>query len=974
MTANECLPGCTKRRFAAFERLLDEHPELLDPATGPGHATPLHHAILMFALRSKTRFGNIKLLGKLAARDIGACSSQQVQGPKNIPYFFCHTFFGKRIIDTDNLDSELMKSFKRAYKAAASRELTDADAVLAAAKGDKQAFVEIVAHHQAMVCGVALGIVGDLAASEDVAQETFLTAWRKIHELREPERLRGWLRQITRNVALGYLRRQRGHAELEEAPELADKSPAPDEQAASKEEAGLLRYALAQLPESYREPLILYYRENQSTRAVAEMLDISEDTVRQRLARGREMLRNNLSVTIESVLTRTGPTTFFTMSLAAAIGALASPAAIAGNVFAAAGTTSSASTSGSLFKTVVASKTFLFVAAVISIAFIPAGYHLRARSQSTAISVATVEKSVQPAKPKSLVVVETSTIFAEWRRLHDTHGTNVAAMPNIYREISTFTNALYRQGFRAALMAEWVQLNPTNTMTAFRDRVIDSNQRRQFIEEWLARDPAEAIEVFMKGGRTWEATVRNSLAELARRAPERVASVVGRLPRPESSRDTQVRDAFAIVAEKGIDQARTAAETLTGPNRDQALAGVAQTWAKRDLEDAIAWAKKLPSETDRDEIVRSALVGAATVEPLSALERVNLIPPGGKKEYFASTTGARVLQAAAIVDFDTTVRWLTAHPERLANEDLMGLANAVGEKLNSDPAGFLTQYAGSLSAILPAVTDALAKESSGQRLAVWEWLKGQPENSSTEQLRRQLLSTLGEQEVTTAFRIAEDVPRTAESDAQLHLLADGLVGHGAVLHRIDTLLKTAPQRLRQPLVESAFSYLNAETLADPQRWTALLSQLPDAARVRGTEALARTWAKQSAVDASQWAASLPAGEARVQAVAAIVSSWARQDAPTTAVWIDAMPAGTERDRGAESLVFAIAEEFPREAWEWALSIRDADGRTRAATHAAKMMVARDSATARSWIENGPFTQQAKLTIQSALETTTGIAP
>jgi RNA polymerase sigma factor (sigma-70 family) len=875
-----------------------------------------------------------------------------------------------------------MKSLKGTHEAATARELkpghsalsSDAELVLAAAKGDKQAFVEIVARHQAMVCGVALGIVGSVAASEDAAQESFLSAWRKIRELREPERLRAWLRQITRNVALGHLRRQRGHAELEDAPDLADKSPAPDEQAASKEEAGLLRYALAQLPEMYREPLVLYYREDQSTRAVAEALDISEDTVRQRLARGREMLRNNLSDTVESILTRTRPTTLFTMTFAVAIGALASPVAIAGSVFAAAeGTTSSASTSGSLFKAVVA-KTFLFVAAVISIAFIPVGYHLRARSDSARIIVSTAEKNIQAAPPRSLAAVETSAIFAEWKRLHDTHGTNVAAMPNIYREIAAFTNALYRQGFRAALMAEWVQLNPTNTMAAFRDRVIEANQRRQFIEEWLVRDPAAAVEVFMKGGRTWEATVRNSLPELARRVPERVASVVARLPRPESSRDTQVRDAFAIVAETEIDRARTAAETLTGPNRDQALAGVAQTWAKRDLEGAIAWAKKLPNETDRDEIVRSALVGAATVEPLSALERVSMVPPGGKKGYFASTTGARVLEAAATVDFDSTVHWLAAHPERLANEDLMGLVNAVGEKLNADPSGFLTQYAGSLRAILPAVTNALVKESSGQRRAVWEWLNGQPEDSITTQLRHQLLSTWGEQDIMTAIRLAEDVPATAEGDAQLRLLADGLLGHGAVLHRIDTLLKAAPQRLRQPLVESAFRHLDSETLADPQRWAALLSQLPEPARVRSAEALARAWADQTPAEAINWAASMPAGEARVEAAASIASTWATKDSPAASVWIAGMPAGAERDRSAQSLVFSIAEEFPREAWEWAMSISDAEGRTRAATHAAKMMAARDSVTARAWIENGPFPQETKIAIQSALETTTQIAP
>src|SRR3974377_1580692 len=83
---------------------------------------------------------------------------------------------------------------------------SDAELVEAARRGDKRAFVEIVARHQAMVCGIALGILGDFAACEDAGQEAFLTAWRKIDELREPERLRAWLAQISRNAALGQLR------------------------------------------------------------------------------------------------------------------------------------------------------------------------------------------------------------------------------------------------------------------------------------------------------------------------------------------------------------------------------------------------------------------------------------------------------------------------------------------------------------------------------------------------------------------------------------------------------------------------------------------------------------------------------------------------------------------------------------------------------------------------------------------------
>src|SRR6184192_1328905 len=117
--------------------------------------------------------------------------------------------------------------------------MSDGELVHAARRGDKRAFVEIVARHQAMVCGIALGILGDFAASEDVGQEAFLTAWRKFHELREPERLRAWLGQIARNAALGQLRRKRGHEVLEDDLAIIDDSPQPDQAAASQEEAAL---------------------------------------------------------------------------------------------------------------------------------------------------------------------------------------------------------------------------------------------------------------------------------------------------------------------------------------------------------------------------------------------------------------------------------------------------------------------------------------------------------------------------------------------------------------------------------------------------------------------------------------------------------------------------------------------------------------------------------------------------------------
>jgi len=97
------------------------------------------------------------------------------------------------------------------------------------------------------------------------------------------------------------------------------------------------------------------------------------------------------------------------------------------------------------------------------------------------------------------------------------------------------------------------------------------------------------------------------------------------------------------------------------------------------------------------------------------------------------------------------------------------------------------------------------------------------------------------------------------------------------------------------------------------------------------------------------------------------SKWASKDAYGAAEWVAAMAPGAERDRSAGSLVFAIAEQFPREAWEWALNIGDAGERNRAATHAAK-----DDGGARprhrtAMDRDGPFTPEVKAELQSALD-------
>jgi RNA polymerase sigma factor (sigma-70 family) len=849
--------------------------------------------------------------------------------------------------------------------------MADAELVRAAQRGNKRAFVEIVARHQAMVSGIALGVIGDFAASEDVGQEVFLRAWRKIHDLREPEKLKGWLAQIARNAALAQVRSRKPHEELDESLAVADESPTPDEATASVEEAELVRQSLASLPEMYRLPLVLYYREGQSVRAVAESLGISEDATKQRLARGREMCRDRMSQVVEKVLKRTRPSAVFTMSIAAAIGALAAPSAIAGAAFAS-GTGVGASTAASWVKSIITtamstSKAFLATSALVALAFVPVGYHLQ---NATKIATPTrVSESETPVvKTNSALTFVDSALVAEWRALHEKYGGDAEAMPLLYKAIGEMTNSFHRQALNAALISEWAQVDPNGGLAFFMSKKGKNRERKGIFKEWLEHDAGTAVSALLKAGNGWKSVAHDCLKEIAKAAPERVAEIVSQLPKPEGYWDNTIRDAFASVAERGIEQARQAAENLSGPNRNQALAGVAQTWGKTDLNQVIAWAKALPDGADRDEIIRTALIGKASMDPAGALDEVGIVPSGGRQMYFASTTGARVLAEASKADFDGTVAWLVSHPGKLGREDLIGLAEVVTGKLNADAAGFLNGQAasGSLNVLLTAIGSALLNGSAGERSEVWDWLKAQPESEDVRLMREQVLHSAAWQDPMLAMKLMNDLPAAPNGDKQVEELAASLFNGGQRLNQFDQLLSEAPARLRTPLIESAFNLLRGDDLSEPHSWVNRLSLLPENQREHGTQMLAKAWAEQSPLDAIGWFNSLPQGDVQNNAAAAIVSGWAAKDVHGAADWVASIAPGAERDGAANALVRAAAQQYPREAWDWAVSIQDQATRERAASFAAQMMAARDLAMARQWIDSAPFSPDEKLRLEAAL--------
>ncbi len=205
----------------------------------------------------------------------------------------------------------------------------------AARGGDRAAYGRIVAACQNTVTAVALAITHDVPASEDIAQEAFLSAWQHLKRLQNPSSFLPWLRQITRNLARDHLRANR-HRPLDGegadiAIELAaDPSPTPMQQLVEDEREHAAAELISALPEDSREVLLLFYREGQSSQQVALLLGLSDAAVRKRLSRARQSLREDLLARFGEFAAGSAPGVAFTSIIATALTIASPPAAAKG--------------------------------------------------------------------------------------------------------------------------------------------------------------------------------------------------------------------------------------------------------------------------------------------------------------------------------------------------------------------------------------------------------------------------------------------------------------------------------------------------------------------------------------------------------------------------------------------------------------------------------------------------------------------
>lgn len=183
--------------------------------------------------------------------------------------------------------------------------MTEQELTERAKQGDQDAFAQLVEANQNRIYTLTCRMTGNPEDGADLAQEAFLRAWRTLPSFHGESSFSTWLYRLTSNLCIDFLRREkrRGAAvtalslddENSSLPtDIPDRSGDPQREAERREMREIVGQALMKLSDEHRQVLVLRELDGLSYTEIAHRLDLSEGTVKSRIARARIALRNIL--------------------------------------------------------------------------------------------------------------------------------------------------------------------------------------------------------------------------------------------------------------------------------------------------------------------------------------------------------------------------------------------------------------------------------------------------------------------------------------------------------------------------------------------------------------------------------------------------------------------------------------------------------------------------------------------------------
>ena len=184
---------------------------------------------------------------------------------------------------------------------------TDAELVCGSMAGDKTAFAQIYDRYADRLYDFCVGLLRDYDGAADCVQETFVVAATRLHQLREPDKLRPWLYSVARNEALRRLRERRRETPADEIPDAQSDDAGPDTLSARTELADLIAEVAGGLSDRDRALLDLTYRHGLDGPELADALGVSNSNANTMVHRLRGTIERSLGALLVSRRARNTP-------------------------------------------------------------------------------------------------------------------------------------------------------------------------------------------------------------------------------------------------------------------------------------------------------------------------------------------------------------------------------------------------------------------------------------------------------------------------------------------------------------------------------------------------------------------------------------------------------------------------------------------------------------------------------------------
>lgn len=531
-------------------------------------------------------------------------------------------------------------------------------------------------------------------------------------------------------------------------------------------------------------------------------------------------------------------------------------------------------------------------------------------------------------------------------------GIDPTQIPAVLESLKSRSGAPELFTVQLELLDQWA-VNDPRAALKFAENY-DSSHRSGAIEavvrSWAENDEATAqawIRTLPSGPEKRDAQSA-FLSALTERSPTRAIALL----QTGTVSDSEWQRVFSTFASDDPAGAALAAIALPpGLSRNRAVQAVALEWSRNDAATAAAWVKGLPAAV-RNPVLQSVAWNLAATDPEGALSLAMSAPAGYERANAVSSAVTRWAET----DRTAAMAWIEHLPESVTRRQ--ALSNIVGQWGETDPTTAL-QFVSSLteaSSRNQLISRVLTSWTNWDTNAAMQWLNQNSKIAGNSEAIGDMVSTLTYRNPEKALVVAGYLPSGELMDGYYRNI-------GNVWAQNDPAAAAAyvagmqPGSSRDTLLRGVVAGTASN---DPIAATRMLNELPaGSTRENATFEVAQIWAQSNPGAAIAWISQSASSVARDNALGSIVAQWAQNDSSSASAWLQTQPNSASKDVAVQRFASAIQQYYPENALAWAESIGDDTARHTTVDSVIHDWLRRDSAAARTWIENSSEPQDWK---------------